>query len=85
MDIRNCTIKFKCSKTWESLAETKLPNVRYCEGCDRGVHYCENETELKKALDNDRCVAIDLKDIFGAPYQLLGDLELDPDYDKHIK
>ena len=62
MKIKNCQIKYKCDKTWETLAETSSPNIKYCLDCDRGVHYCKNESELIHALNQDRCIAMGIID-----------------------
>lgn len=55
--IENCTLKFECDQTWNSLVETSDPKVRYCYDCDRGVHYCYNQDELDDAIDKNWCVA----------------------------
>ncbi len=58
MDIRNCNFKYKCPKSWSTLIATSEDNVRYCDHCDRGVHYCRDKNELMTAMENDWCVAI---------------------------
>ena len=62
MEIRNCRFKFKCTKTWDSLDQTSVPGIKYCHECDRGVHYCEDQSELDHALLQDWCVALILTD-----------------------
>ena len=62
MEIRNCRFKFKCTKTWDSLVATSDQGIKYCHECDRGVHYCNNESELDHALRQDWCVALILTD-----------------------
>ena len=62
MSIRNCQFKFKCTQTWDSLIETADPSIKYCHECDRGVHYCFDESDLMHALENDWCVAIHVTD-----------------------
>ena len=76
MDIRNCIIKFKCTKTWESLDETNQSHIRYCGDCDRGVHLCKTQDELKINLKNNRCVAVDIENEKSEPSYLVGDLML---------
>ena len=59
--IRNCSWKFKCKKTWDSLLETKeysYQKIRYCPDCKEDVHLVTNEKELFIKIEHDRCVAI---------------------------
>jgi len=58
MDIRNCKVKYRCPKTWDSLDATEESHIRYCGECDQNVHFCKNESELFQAIKNDWCVAI---------------------------
>ncbi|WP_287017184.1 hypothetical protein [Cycloclasticus sp.] len=48
--------------TWKSLIETKEPGIKYCKECDRGVHYCKDESDLEHALNQDWCVAMHVTD-----------------------
>ena len=57
--IRNCSENFKvtCPLLWENLKPTESKNVRYCNGCEQRVYFCENDEEtLSHALQN-HCVA----------------------------
>lgn len=64
MDIRNCDIKYKCPQNWNSLIVTSEENIRYCEHCDRGVHYCQNKEDLMAAMKKNQCVAIPLDPLY---------------------
>ena len=72
--INNCVFRFECPKTWNKLLETSNKKIRYCTVCDKGVHLCETDAELKKALEKNWCVAVD-KDIKEVPTRLIGDVE----------
>ena len=58
MKIRNCIFKFRCTKTWDSLIQTTDANIRYCNECDKGVHFCDTEHDLLEAVEKDWCIAI---------------------------
>lgn len=62
VDIRNCKFAFRCTQTWGSLSVTNDKAIRYCSDCDRGVHLCETNEELLKAMRENWCVAIDVPD-----------------------
>ncbi len=57
--IRNCIFAFKCSAIWEELDETVDDSIRFCQDCQKEVHYCANDDELVAAVRLNRCVAID--------------------------
>lgn len=57
VNIRNCVWGYRCDKTWDTLLETPNECIKYCEDCDRGVHRCANEYELKDAIAKNYCVA----------------------------
>jgi hypothetical protein len=61
IDIQNCKFSYQCSKTWESLIEIKHDKIKYCDVCDRGVHFCENDAELNQAIEKGWCVAINIE------------------------
>jgi hypothetical protein len=59
--IRNCSWKFKCKKTWDSLLETKeysYQKIRYCPDCKENVHLVTSESSLLLAIEHNYCVAI---------------------------
>jgi len=61
MDIRNCRIKYQCPKTWNSLDDSIVDDIKYCDECKQNVHYCTDEQALMKAMQNDWCVAIPIQ------------------------
>lgn len=56
--IRNCTIAYKCSTTWEQLPDDGIPTVRFCDECKKEVHLCVSDKDLAQALKDNLCVAI---------------------------
>jgi hypothetical protein len=59
--IRNCSWKFKCNKTWDSLLEAKpysFKRTRYCPDCKENVRLVESEKSLFLAIEHNQCVAI---------------------------
>jgi hypothetical protein len=56
--LRNCKFGYQCPALWEELASTKRADVRFCGKCDRKVHFCETDSELREAIENNRCVAL---------------------------
>lgn len=74
-EIRNCQFRFQCPKTWDALQITEKLTVRFCESCQRTVHYCVNKTQLYDAIVKNQCVAVEIKEKPNAPTRLmLGDL-----------
>jgi hypothetical protein len=71
-EIRNCEFKFQCPRTWESLALTKVHEVRYCNSCEKEVFFCTTAAELRSAIVADRCVAIEIPRGRRSPDVLLG-------------
>ena len=57
--IRNCSFAFKCDKSWEEMRFTGISNVRFCDSCQREVHYCLTDEQLSHAVRLNRCVAVD--------------------------
>ena len=59
--IRNCSWKFKCTKTWDSLLLAKpyvYGKIRYCPDCKENVRLVDNESSLFLAIEHNHCVAI---------------------------
>ena len=59
--IRNCSWKFKCTKTWDSLLIAKpyvFERIRYCPDCKENVRLVESESSLLLAIEFNQCVAI---------------------------
>ena len=57
-EIRNCEFKFKCPKLWDELELTDDANIRTCEECQRRVFFCRTASELKRAITDDKCIAV---------------------------
>lgn len=73
-EIRNCTFRFKCPRSWDDLQITKIASQRHCPACSRNVHLCRTPSELSAAIRKDLCVAVDIKDkSTGKINRLLGD------------
>lgn len=53
--------KYRCPKRWENLkpADDDDPNTRFCNECERTVHYCYNIETARSHAQRDRCVALD--------------------------
>lgn len=59
--IRNCSWKFKCTRTWDSLLLAKpyaYENERYCPDCKENVSLVNSERSLFLAIEFNQCVAI---------------------------
>lgn len=61
IDIRNCTLGFKCNQNWENLLKRKEKNIKYCHECEREVYLIETNTELMDAIKFNHCVAIKVR------------------------
>ena len=57
ISIRNCRFAFKCEMKWDDLNETGDEDVRFCNSCEKEVHFCINDDELARAVRLNRCVA----------------------------
>lgn len=74
-EIRNCEFRFQCPKTWDSLKPTEKSTVRFCDQCQRTVHYCRTQAQLHTAIVKNQCVAVEIKETPESPKRLLlGDL-----------
>jgi hypothetical protein len=61
VDIRNCTLGFKCNQKWEDLLKRKEQNIRYCHECEKEVYLIETNAELMDAIMFNHCVAIKVR------------------------
>jgi hypothetical protein len=61
-EIRECDFAFKCPKQWENLRGGDDPDKRYCETCERDVHFVSSRIEFEVALKLGRCVAAEVDD-----------------------
>lgn len=83
-EIRNCEFRFKCPKIWDALKSTERSDVRFCDGCQRTVHYCRTPEQLHAAIVQNQCVAVAIKETPESRKQLqIG--ELMPQYGPEIK
>jgi hypothetical protein len=55
--LRNCTFAFKCTQQWNELDKTSEKNIRFCNECQKEVHYCEDDQELLDSIKLNRCIA----------------------------
>ncbi len=51
---------FLCERRWEDLQPTDDRAVRFCEGCQQRVFYCDTITEARRHAREARCIAVDL-------------------------
>ena len=56
--LRNCTFKFQCNQTWESLEDVSIPNTKNCNVCNKLVYFVDSDKKLVQAIKNNQCVAI---------------------------
>ena len=59
--IRNCSWKFQCKRSWDSLSQAKpyvFEKIRYCSDCKENVRLVGSESELFMAIEFNQCVAI---------------------------
>ena len=59
--VRNCSWKFKCKRTWDSLSQAKpyvFEKIRYCSDYKENVRLIGSESELFMAIEFNQCVAI---------------------------
>lgn len=59
--IRNCSFRYKCGQSWDSLAI--LPSydssyMRYCKKCNQKVYWVGSESEILMHVEANHCVAI---------------------------
>ncbi len=76
-EIRNREFRFKCPRAWGSLRETLDHRVRHCNECDRRVIYCRTESELKRAIIYNECVAVEIVQPGGIVELFVGEPSID--------
>jgi predicted RNase H-like nuclease len=59
--IQQCEFAYQCPKTWDSLLETNIESVRYCESCERNVFLSASVDEAYHNAEQGRCVAIPIR------------------------
>jgi uncharacterized protein (TIGR02996 family) len=52
---------FVCDKSWADMKPVESSNnVRYCETCDKNVHFCDNLADAREYSQEGHCIAVDL-------------------------
>jgi hypothetical protein len=72
-EIRNCRFKFECPRSWDGLEETADERVRHCNECNRMVVLCRTSRQLKRAIIDNFCVAIEVRDSDNETHHILGE------------
>ncbi len=72
LTIRNCIFAFKCTAVWDELDDTADESIRFCQDCQKEVHYCSDDDEMVTAVRLNRCVAIEKE----PGNRLLGDIDM---------
>jgi uncharacterized protein (TIGR02996 family) len=49
-----------CDKKWQGLRPTEDHAVRFCEGCQQHVHYCDTIVAARRHAAEGHCIAVDL-------------------------
>lgn len=62
LEVEACVSAFEvpCPKQWENLRRTGNPKVRWCETCDKSVHFCDSIDAARGLARQGRCVAVNL-------------------------
>jgi hypothetical protein len=55
--ITNCVFKFKCPLEWGKLDKTDIQGIRFCDICNRNVHFARTQSELDDLAGRGKCVA----------------------------
>jgi hypothetical protein len=59
--VKYCELfEFECPLDWDDLIKTDDIYVRYCDMCERKVHFCVSDTEYEKHKKLGNCVAVDI-------------------------
>ena len=59
--LQTISIKFdlQCDRKWEELEPTDDVSQRYCDSCDKTVHYCGTILEAREHAKARNCIAVD--------------------------
>ena len=79
-EIRNYEFRFKCPKLWESLELTGDDSVRFCDQCNRTVHYCKTPLQLHAAIVANQCVAVEIQESVDSESRMMFGDPLGPPY-----
>ena len=66
-DIDGCEWKFatQCPERWHNLQQTEQDAVRHCGTCNKLVHLCLTEDEVKKHAEHGNCVCFVSDQMYG--------------------
>lgn len=51
-------LRLACPERWDRLASVGTPHLRFCNLCDRTVHFCETRVSARERVTRGECVAI---------------------------
>ena len=57
---RLLVFSYLCDRRWEDLAATDDHAVRFCDGCQHNVYYCDTIMQAREHAVERHCVAVDL-------------------------
>ena len=66
--------------TWDALTPTLESKIRHCPQCQRDVVYCKTASELKRAIIENQCVAVEIRPARGRMNLIVGDADPDQLY-----
>jgi hypothetical protein len=49
--------EFRCPMRWDELETTEDASTRYCDRCEKTVHYCSTVEELNTFAGDKKCIA----------------------------
>lgn len=56
--IINCTFEYKCPLDWNSLEKSTNDHIRFCNICEKDVHFADNQSEFNDLAGKGLCVAV---------------------------
>jgi len=59
--IEGCAMDYECPREWGALEATERADVRFCNGCQKTVHYAIDVRAGRELARQGACVAIDLR------------------------
>jgi uncharacterized protein (TIGR02996 family) len=54
----NLKFAFECPKQWDQLQPTENSNARFCDVCNKLVHYCRTIREAREHANRGECIAV---------------------------
>jgi uncharacterized protein (TIGR02996 family) len=51
---------YQCERRWEGLSPTEEHAVRFCDTCEKTVHYCDTIMDARQQAAQGHCIAVDL-------------------------